>query len=189
MTLSLRTLPVGNKAKPSGERSNSASGGSVISLFANRDKAAGSNKKTEVKAEVPILSQWTENRDGTISGIVENDPNGNDGAKITISPTRGGAQAGSIVKATNGSQYRLGLMSEKRQSLLSFAGVFPSFRANDGIATLSDWKQNSDGSITGYVKNKQDFKDGTKITTSPVQKGAKKGSVITTGSGSLYRLL
>jgi len=38
------------------------------------------------------------------------------------------------------------------------------------------------------VKNAKGFKDGTNITTSPVKKGAKKGEVVTTSSGSKYKL-
>jgi hypothetical protein len=53
---------------------------------------------------------------------------------------------------------------------------------------LSRWTQNGDGSITGVISNSKNFKDGTKITTSPVRKGAKAGAVITTGSGSKYKL-
>jgi len=56
------------------------------------------------------------------------------------------------------------------------------------IPILSRWKQNPDGSITGLVSNSKNFERGTKITTSPVPKGAKPGSVVTTGSGSQYLL-
>ena len=57
----------------------------------------------------------------------------------------------------------------------------------DSIPVLSRWKQNADGSITGNVSNSSSFKNGTKITTSPVAKGAKTG-IVKTGSGSQYRL-
>mmetsp|Transcript_1473 Transcript_1473/g.3259 ORF Transcript_1473/g.3259 Transcript_1473/m.3259 type:complete len:754 (+) Transcript_1473:147-2408(+) len=56
------------------------------------------------------------------------------------------------------------------------------------IPALSKWKQNKDGSITGYVSNSPNFKTGTKITTSPVPKNAKAASVVKTDSGSRYRL-
>jgi hypothetical protein len=60
--------------------------------------------------------------------------------------------------------------------------------AKVGAPSLSMWTQNLDGSITGFISNSKDFRTGTKITTSPVKKGAKAGAVVTTGSGSQYRL-
>jgi hypothetical protein len=63
-----------------------------------------------------------------------------------------------------------------------------SVGAPPGVPTLSQWTQNADGSITGKVSNSKGFRNGTEITTSPVRKGAKPGSVITTGSGSKYYL-
>ena len=61
-------------------------------------------------------------------------------------------------------------------------------RQTSSIAVLSKWKQNADGSITGFVKNKKGFKDGTQITTSSVKKGAKAGEVVKTTGGSSYQL-
>ena len=61
-------------------------------------------------------------------------------------------------------------------------------KVKDSIPVLSKWVQNSDGSLTGLVSNSDNFRSGTKITTSPVRKGAKAGSVVKTGSGSQYRL-
>jgi hypothetical protein len=63
-----------------------------------------------------------------------------------------------------------------------------SVGAPPAVPILSQWTQNADGSITGRVSNSKDFRSGTEITTSPVRKGAKPGSVITTGSGSKYYL-
>jgi len=58
----------------------------------------------------------------------------------------------------------------------------------DNIPVISKFKQNADGSITGIVSNSKNFRTGTEITTSPVPRGAKAGSVVTTSSGSKYRL-
>jgi hypothetical protein len=60
--------------------------------------------------------------------------------------------------------------------------------AKEGTPSLSMWTQNPDGTITGFISNSKDFRTGTKITTSPVKKGPKAGTVVTTGSGSQYRL-
>ena len=64
----------------------------------------------------------------------------------------------------------------------------PKPPVNDGIPILSNWKQESDGSITGNISNSKMFSTGQKITTSPVKKGVRKGTVVTTRSGSKYRL-
>lgn len=57
-----------------------------------------------------------------------------------------------------------------------------------GVPVISQWQQNEDGSITGKVSNSKGYRAGTEITTSPVSKGAKAGTVVKTGSGSLYYL-
>ena len=59
---------------------------------------------------------------------------------------------------------------------------------NDGIPVLKNWSQEADGAITGNISNSKVFRVNQKITTSPVPKGAKAGSVVTTSSGSKYRL-
>jgi hypothetical protein len=165
---------------------------SVESLFGGAKKASAtsSTKKTEVKTEVPVLTQWIENADGTISGLVKS-KHVNDRTKITLNPTRRGAKAGSVVRTGSGEQYRLGLMQPSEQNTIAglFTGSSGSADSKDDIPALADWKQNPDGCITGSVKNNKNFKDGTLITTSPVLKGAKAGSVVRTGAGSLYRLL
>ena len=57
------------------------------------------------------------------------------------------------------------------------------------IPSLSNWEQNKDGSITGYVANRIGFKDGTLITTSPVKTRARAGRIVTTTGGSRYKLM
>jgi hypothetical protein len=58
----------------------------------------------------------------------------------------------------------------------------------DDVPVIGKFKQNADGSITGIVRNSKTFRTGTEITTSPVPRGAKAGTVVTTSSGSKYRL-
>lgn len=58
----------------------------------------------------------------------------------------------------------------------------------DNIPIIGKFKQNADRSITGIVRNSKSFPVGTEITTSPVPRGAKSGSIVTTSSGSKYRL-
>ena len=63
-----------------------------------------------------------------------------------------------------------------------------SFLGPKEIPEVKRWKQNRDGSIIGLIYNSRNFKDGTRVTTSPVPRGAKRGSVVKTGSGNQYRL-
>jgi hypothetical protein len=55
------------------------------------------------------------------------------------------------------------------------------------IPILSRWTQNANGSLTGWISNSSNYEDNTKITTSSVPK-ARRGTVVTTKSGSQYRL-
>lgn len=66
--------------------------------------------------------------------------------------------------------------------------LFGSLGDSPKIPTLSNWEQNKDGSITGYVFNRIGFRDGTLVTTSPIKGPARPGRVITTTTGSKYRL-
>jgi hypothetical protein len=80
---------------------------------------------------------------------------------------------------------------KQKQAFSFFGGGGGSKSAaapKDKIPVLSRWKQNPNGSITGIISNSPNFRSGTEITTSPVKRGAKAGSVIKTGSGSQYRL-
>ena len=56
------------------------------------------------------------------------------------------------------------------------------------IPEVSRWKQSRDGSITGFIYNSKSFKDGTRITTSPVPGSAEAGTTVKTVSGSQYSL-
>ena len=53
-----------------------------------------------------------------------------------------------------------------------------------GTPIISDWKQNRDGSITGRISGGTGFKEGEKITTSPIGGKAIGGAVVQTASGS-----
>jgi hypothetical protein len=68
---------------------------------------AASKKEAETKDDIPILSQFTQNADGSLTGRVSNSKNYKNGTKITTSPVPRGAKAGQIVKTTSGSKYRL----------------------------------------------------------------------------------
>lgn len=63
-----------------------------------------------------------------------------------------------------------------------------SFFGSTQVPEVRRWRQNLDGSITGLIYNSKSFEDGTKVTTSPVPRGAKKGTTVTTTGGSKYFL-
>ena len=54
-----------------------------------------------------------------------------------------------------------------------------------GVPTISKWRENRDGSISGFISGSPAFEDGDAITTSPiVTNNISVGSVVETGSGS-----
>jgi hypothetical protein len=58
-----------------------------------------------------------------------------------------------------------------------------------GVPTMSRWKKNLDGSITGMISGSRAFKDGDRVTTSSIAKGKiANNEIVTTGSGSKYFL-
>ena len=57
-----------------------------------------------------------------------------------------------------------------------------------GVPTISSWKQNRDGSISGFISGSPSFDDGESVTTSPIKGEAAAGTVVQTGSGSKYFL-
>ena len=63
-----------------------------------------------------------------------------------------------------------------------------SFFGAGKVPEVKKWRQNLDGSITGLIYNSNSFEDGTRLTTSPVPRGAKKGTVVTTAAGTKYFL-
>ena len=209
------------------------------------------------KIDPPTLSMWTQNEDGAITGFISNSEEYRTGTKISTSPMKASAKAGTIVQTTSGSRYRLGLIAsedspgeeeskkaspmvtakkpgaqssgteskkaspvvvgkntgtqavgtESKKASPVVAGKNIGTQAvgtgkksatssadlrkkdDPNLAALYKWTQNADGSITGFVKNKKGFEDGTKIQTSAVKRGAKPGTVVVTAGGSSYKLL
>lgn len=62
-------------------------------------------------------------------------------------------------------------------------------KAPRGVPTINRWKQNRDGSVTGFITGSPNFSENEKVTTSPITSGAvTAGSIVRTGSGSKYFL-
>jgi len=59
-----------------------------------------------------------------------------------------------------------------------------STQVPSGLPVLYNWVQYVDGSIRGQVKFSENFRDGSMVSTSPVQQGVQAGSVIGTSTGS-----
>jgi len=58
-----------------------------------------------------------------------------------------------------------------------------------GVPTISNWRKNVDGSVTGFISGSPNFNQGERVTTSPIKTGkVGSGEVVKTGSGSRYFL-
>jgi hypothetical protein len=58
-----------------------------------------------------------------------------------------------------------------------------------GVPTISNWRKNRDGSITGKISGSSNFSQGETVTTSPIASGKiDGGEIVKTGSGSRYFL-
>lgn len=161
-------------------------------------------------SDIPQLAKWTRTPDGRITGWISEAPTGGRykmGTKITTSRIKGKVvKPGMTITTVSGSQYRLGLTAarvsndlastnsqsyENRTSITPpspMGSFFGRLFVQETVPSLVEWIQNEDGTITGFVNNKEGFEDGTQITTSPVEKGASKGMLIQTKGGSKYKL-
>jgi flagellar biosynthesis GTPase FlhF len=102
-----------------------------------------------------------------------------------------------LSKASSGSTISLGFLNfgsssdESSSSVSTNASQRKSTilsKAPKGVPTLSKWRQNRDGSITGLISGSGAFSDGESITTSPIVTGVADGSLVQTSSGSKYFL-
>ena len=53
-----------------------------------------------------------------------------------------------------------------------------------GVPTISNWKENRDGSVSGFIFGSPNFEEGESVTTSALIIDAADGIVVQTGSGS-----
>uniref|UniRef100_A0A7S2VZD4 Limiting CO2-inducible protein B/C beta carbonyic anhydrase domain-containing protein n=1 Tax=Eucampia antarctica TaxID=49252 RepID=A0A7S2VZD4_9STRA len=56
------------------------------------------------------------------------------------------------------------------------------------IPTITEWKKNRNGSVTGFIYGGSSYEDGDDITTSPLTENPKGDGIVTTKSGSRYYL-
>ena len=64
----------------------------------------------------------------------------------------------------------------------------PASKAPPGVPTMSRWRQNRDGSISGVISGSKSYRAGESITTSPINGKAADGTIVQTDSGSKYYL-
>ena len=164
---------------------------------------------TPAASGIPQLAKWIQTPDGRITGWISDAAGGRYkmGTRITTSRiNQKVVKPGMTITTLSGSQYRLGMTaardptdstSDNRQNdrmradnvSSPMGSLFGRLFVEETVPSLVEWIQNEDGTITGFVNNKDGFEDGTQITTSPVKKGASKGMVIETKGGSKYKLL
>jgi len=98
------------------------------------------------------------------------------------------AKAAAEAKASKAKQAQEATSQAKARASIPLPKVAPAV-APKGVPTLTKWKQNRDGSVTGSITGSEAFEKGMKITTSPIANGEfKAGSVVQTESGSRYFL-
>lgn len=91
-------------------------------------------------------------------------------------------------RRTTGVQTKQQQQQQQEKSNNPLAAFFGTPKPKE-VPEVRRWKQNADGSITGRIYNSKNFKDGTRVTTSPVPMGApKKDAIVKTKSGSQYLL-
>jgi len=159
---------------------------------------------------VPAISNWKQNRDGSISGRVFGSDAFDEGESVTTSAITSDAVDGAVVQTLSGSKYYLqpkaaakpkggaGLGNFLPSGTISVSSGFSEFTAGSpksnkkapkGVPSLSNWKKNRDDSITGLISGSPNFNEGERITTSPIESGKlENGQVVKTGSGSKYFL-
>jgi len=57
-------------------------------------------------------------------------------------------------------------------------------QAPRGVPTITSWRQNRDGSISGKISGSSAYSDGEAVTTSPITSDAVDGGLVKTTSGS-----
>lgn len=93
-----------------------------------------------------------------------------------------------LQKAKPGATISLGFFSLGQSKSVGEVGKDVTLSmAPKGVATISKWTQNRDGSISGRISGSSAFTDGESITTSPITtKEPLEKSIVTSISGSRY---
>jgi len=148
-----------------------------------REKAAAAAKKAEMEAARRIKSEAdakAKAKQKAVSSAEKSLKAAKAGTTINLAALFGGSRA---------------LVGEEQgPARPTTASTKPAPRkapavAPKGIPSLSKWKKNRDGSITGLISGSPVFEDGEEIATSSIAEGEiTAGSVVQTKSGSKYFL-
>ena len=97
------------------------------------------------------------------------------------------ADTKAFTEQPSGRTFSLGLFNFGQQDTGASASVDSGATTPPrGVPSLSKWRQNRDGSISGSISGSPAFKNGEIITTSPVSGNIADGAIVTTSSGSRY---
>lgn len=92
-------------------------------------------------------------------------------------------------KSSTSSSSTISIGTLFNDEIAASARALPITTAPKGVPTIERWKAEKDKSITGFIRGSNQFRDGEKVTTSPIKRGrVAKNEVVTTGSGSKYFL-
>ena len=151
-------------------------------------------------AGTPILENWILTKKNEVSGVVRNHPDKDifDGEILTTSSLATKLEQvreGAIVVTSSGSKYKLG---KQNGSKVKVSSKKPFFYGGDNIKSnkvpiLNEWSITATGGVKGIVRNHPDpdIQNGEKLTTSNIKENRnslKEGQIITTSSGSKYKL-
>jgi len=149
----------------------------------------------------PILENWVLTKKNEVSGVVRNHPDKDifDGEILTTSSLATKVELvreGAIVVTSSGSKYKLGKQSVSKTPKQSSAKPFfggGMNTSNKVVPILSEWSLTANGGVKGIVKNHPDpdIQNGEELTTSNIKENRnslKEGQIITTSSGSKYKL-
>jgi hypothetical protein len=131
----------------------------------------GKKKTPETKKASSSPARWEETADGSLSQQPKQQQNQpQQGLPHFLSQTPQGSTAAAQTSSSN------------------TGGTDTTQKVETDMPTITSWAQTPEGSIHGFIYGSPSFEDGAYIITTPVGKGALGGSIVTTASGSKYRL-
>lgn len=145
------------------------------------------SKKTEEAPPAKATAATTSNKNPVIAARIERQKEA-----AELAAARSEQAKKRLAKSTRQEALTEANKPVKKESKPSTPSPFSFFGAIGKKAeppTLKRWRQNRDGTITGFIYDSKSFEDGTRITTSPIPRGAKKGTLVKTGGGSEYNLM
>lgn len=186
------------QARTTATKTAASPGTTPFSLFG---ALAGENAKSKVEASNPQQSQGARQTKPLFQMPKSSAPDqpSTTGTRLIEKPKQSnpfqfGMQskpAAKPPKAKKGTSKNAKVAAKKapKPQVKTRVGLAKPKKAPRGVPTVSKWRKNRDGSITGFITGSATFDENEKITTSAIVKGDfSKGSVVQTQSGSKYFL-